>query len=62
MEIKYLVGWNGKGQVVYGKETKGGNFKWADPMTLKQAKKLKSEFPKAIGRQKLVIFKLVPVK
>lgn len=59
---KYLIGWSGIGQCIYGKNDSVGNYNYVDTMTLKQAKKLRSGFPKANGRQKVLIFKLVSIK
>lgn len=59
---RYVIGWRGQGQCIYGKEQKDGSCNYADSMTLKQAKRLRNKFPKANGRQKLLIYKLIPLK
>ncbi len=55
---RYLVGFDQDYQTVYGKN-EDGKFKWADPMTLKQARK---QLKQLYGRKSKAIYKLVPVR
>lgn len=55
---EYVIGWPQDGQAVYGQDDSKGAFRYADPLTLFQARrKLKS-----LRGAKPCIFKLVIVK
>lgn len=62
----YVVGYEGKGQCVYGKREDDDNrYNWIDLMTLKQAQKLSKKiiYKYDDGKiEKSVIYKLVKVK
>ena len=58
----YLVGYQGEGQCVYGKEEEGRGF--VDPLTLLQAKRLVKKIVTLTRRGKIksVVYKLVEIK
>lgn len=57
---RYLVGFDQDNQTVYGKSETLGEFRWADPMTLTQARLKLRE----LGRSPVpkCVYKLVPVR
>jgi len=59
MMSRYVVGYAGKNQCVYGKDKEDGTAQFADPFTLKQAKKERNRF---IESEIIKIFKLVAIK
>ena len=59
----YVVGYEGEGQCVYGKEVEV-KYNWIDLLTLWQAQKLAKKIVSQNGKKinKSVIYKLVEVK
>lgn len=58
---KYLIGFVGQEQVIYGRMKKGEQVMWVEKMTLQEAtRSLKKLF--RTGRTKVSVFELVPVK
>lgn len=58
----YLTGWSGQNQVVYGRD-ESNQTKWAEPMSLGQAKAYALKNLLACGGTRLhrIVYKLVPV-
>jgi len=55
---KYLIGYPGEGQVVYGKNAERGTSQYAIPMTLNQAEWMRRKMPS----KKAIIFRIAPLK
>ena len=55
---KYLVGYRGDGQVLYGKNAEKGTFRYAEPLTLNQAEWFRRKMP----CKKAVIFRVEEIK
>lgn len=55
----YVVGYKGDGNIVYGKDCSSGKSKWAEPLTLFQAKNMAKRL--VAGKTKSLVYKLVEV-
>ena len=58
---EHVVGWKGDTQVVYGSVRGEPDCLYVDKMTYLQAIRYIKKMPKIEGKNKLVLYKLVPV-